>query len=429
MVSQKKKILCLLLSCDLLVARLNATALTVDIARDLEIGSHKHDKQVLCKDSPGPQILKPGTLIYLGKKVTSGGYGIIYEGSFSNRKVIIKRIRPEKGTKGQVGIQTEWDNSRALLDRIAEKMEQDSIQYGQLFATDPIIPAIAQTMDGSLVQKKVLGQDLRKIVFSKQAPYCSCYPDRLRDALICAADFFRGLAILHHLGFVHCDIKPGNVMIDDERCLCHIIDLGGMKKFGEKIRIHSNNGAPEFIEQTCAIKNYKAKRKELLDEQTQIASKIEAANEPIEGLQERNKAIEAELLEIATAIRLAQKKRDTVARPTYDIYSSVPILLAILFGKIGYQLANYLYFPQEKDSVLFHYLNTARQPGFNGEEYFMGRCFELNQVMQKKSGQTYPETVIKQLVQLLARMSSLDPNERPSAIDILEALEHMATLL
>jgi serine/threonine protein kinase len=424
---KKRKILCLLLSCDLLVARLNAAALTIDSTLDFEIFGHKCDKQALYKDSIGPQKLEKGTLIYFGKKLISGGYGTIYEGSLGHRNFIIKQIRPEKGTKGRLGIQIEWDNSKDFLDRVAEKMEQDPIQYGKLLETDPIIPAIAQTTDGSLIQKKVLGQDLRKAVFSKRAPYCLGFPDQLPWAVTCAADFFRGLALLHHLGFVHCDIKPGNVMIDDERYICHIIDLGGMKKFGKKIHIHSSNGAPEFIEQTCAIKDHKAQQKELLTEQTQIASKIEAASdsETSERLQERSRVIETQLLEIAAAIESAKKKRDAVARPAYDIYSSVPILLAILFGKTGYQLANYLYFLQEKGSVSFQYLRNARQSDFNGEEYFMNHCFELNQAMQEKTGQTYPESMVRQLAQLLARMSSLDFNERPSAIEILEVLEHM----
>lgn len=421
------KILCFLLSCDLFVARLNATALTVDTILDFKIHGHKCDKQASYKDSTGPQKLEGGTIIYLGKKLTSGGYGTIYEGSLGHRNFIIKQIRPEKGTKSRRGIQIEWGNSRDFLGRIAEKMKQDPIQYGKLLETDPIIPAIAQTTDGSLIQKKVSGRDLRKIVFSEQTPYRSGFPDQLPGAVTCAADFFRGLALLHHLGFVHCDIKPGNIMIDDEHYLCHIIDLGGMKKIGKKIHIHSTNGAPEFIEQTYAIKDYEAQQKELLTEQTQIASKIEAASdsETSEQLQERNRAIETQLLEIAAAIESAKKKRDTVARPAYDIYSSVPILLAILFGKTGYQLAHHLYFLQEKDSVPFQYLQIAKRPDFDGEEYFMNRCFELNQTMQEKTGQTYPESMIRQLAQLLARMSSLDPNERPSAIEIIETLEHM----
>jgi serine/threonine protein kinase len=425
---KRRKILCLLLSCDLLVARLNATALTVNRALDFEIDGYKRSKQALYKDSAGPQKLEKGTLIYLGKKLTSGGYGTIYEGSLGHRNFIIKQIRPEKGIKGRLGIQIEWDNSKDFLDRIAKKIKQDPDLYSQLLETDPIIPAIAQTMDGSLIQEKVLGQDLRKIVFSKQAPYRFGYPDQLPEAVACAADFFRGLALLHHLGFVHCDIKPGNVMIDDEHYLCHIIDLGGMKKFGEKIRIHSSNGAPEFIEQTCAIKDYRAQQQKLLDKQTKIASKIEAASdsETIERLQERSRVIETQLLEIAAAIKLAKKKRDTIARPAYDIYSSAPILLAILFGEPGYQLAHYLYFHQEKDSVAFQYLQMAQRLDFSGGEYFRDRCLELNQAMRKKTGQTYPESMIQQLALLLARMSSLDPNERPSAIEILEVLECMS---
>jgi serine/threonine protein kinase len=450
-----KKTLCFLLSCDLFIARLNATDLTVDAILCFETNGRKRDNQVLLENPFSPQGLKKGSIIRLGEKLTSGGYGTIHEGSLiclgekltsggcgtiheeapGGRDLIVKLIRPEKGIKGRYGIQMEWDNSKALQGKIAEKVGQDPIRYRELLETDPIIPAIARTVDGSLIQKKISGQDLRKTVSSKRAPYRFGYPDQLPEALIRAANFFRGLALLHHLEFVHCDIKPGNIMIDGKYYLCHIIDLGGMKRFGEKIHIHSSNGAPEFIEPTCAIKDYKAQQKKLLDEQAQIADQMGAApdSETGERLQERSGAIETQLSEIAAAIEWAQRKRDAVARPAYDIYSSAPILLVILFGKIGYRVANYLYFRQEKDSsfpekdfVPFRYLQIARRPDFNGEEYFRDRCFELNQAMQKKTGQTYPESMMQGLARLLSRMSSLNPNERPSAIEILQTLESMA---
>lgn len=427
----KKKVLCFLLSCDLLVSRLNATSLTIADTLDFEIGNHKHDKQALRKGSFGPQKLEKGALIYLGKKLTTGGYGTIYEGFIGYRNVIIKQIRPEKGAKGRLGIQEELNNSRALTDVIAEKLTQNPTQYNELLEMDPIIPAIAQTTNGSLVQKRIRGWNLHEIVSLKQTPYRFGFPDYLSGAIERAANFFRGLALLHHFGFVHCDIKPRNIMIDYEYCLCHIIDLGAMKRFGKKIQIHSNNGAPEFIEQTCAIKDYEVKRKELLTERAQIANKIEMASdsETIKQLKERNGIIETQLSEIATAIAAAKKMRDPIARPAYDIYSSVPILWIILFGKAGRQLANDLYFRQAKDPIQFQYLHIARQPGFNAEEYFTNHCSELNQAMREKTGKAYPELVIKQLARLLARMSSLNLDERPSAIEILETLEFMGIFL
>ncbi|MDR1907049.1 MAG: hypothetical protein LBQ03_02435 [Puniceicoccales bacterium] len=424
---QKKEEIILLLSCDLLVARLNATTLTVNTALDLEIGGNKYSKQALHGDSLSPQKLEKGAFVYLGKKLTTGGYGTIYEGFLGHRNFIIKQVRPEKGVKGQRGIQKELDNSKAFLDIITEKLGQDPIQYGKLLETDPIIPVIAQTTNGSLIQKRVSGQDLHKTVSRKRPPYRFGYPDHLQEAIERAMDFFRGLALLHHLGFVHCDIKPANVMIDDEHHLCHIIDLGGMKKFGERIQIHSNNGAPEFIEQTCTIKDYKAKWEKLIEERNEITKKVQQLSDEktIEPLKDREKIIQEQLKTIATAIKSAKKICDATARPAYDIYSSAPILLTILFGKIGRQFAHYLYFLQKKDPVKFPYLQSARQPSFNADQYFSDYCFALNQMMQEKTGQAYSEFILHRLAQLLARMSSLDPHERPSAIEILETLGDM----
>jgi serine/threonine protein kinase len=389
-----------------------------------------HDEEIPTYASQFTQKLSseffPEIPITIGKKLAQGGYGTIYESYSGEKSFIVKEVREDKGDKGERSIKNELKNSQNFWELASEKFLPNP-HYAQLLAMDLVIPVIGSTINGSLVQRRVVGENLFKIVSRKQAPYRRGYPDDLQTAILCAWSFFAGLSILHYLGFVHCDIKPGNVMIDSLKFLCHIIDLGAMKKIGKTIQIHSNNGAPEFIEQTCVIKDDNLEKKKLQDERKVIAEKLRQSRdmEAIKRLEKREKEIDARLKAIEGEIQLAKSKRDAVAKPSYDIYSSAPIFLAILFGKSGYQFGRYLYFRQEKDAVQFHYLELARRPKFNAYQYFLGKLSELNGMMRCATGQNYSRPMLECFAGILARISSLDHRERPHATEIAKELRNI----
>jgi serine/threonine protein kinase len=89
-------------------------------------------------------------------------------------------------------------------------------------------------------------------------------------------------------------------------------------------------------------------------------------------------------------------------------------------------LAHYLYFSDAKDPNNFRYLKIARRQKFDGYPFFLNAFTELNEMMSDKTNQKYPKPILEQLASLQARMSSLDPDERPSAIEILEQLQDIA---
>jgi serine/threonine-protein kinase len=68
-------------------------------------------------------------------------------------------------------------------------------------------------------------------------------PKTLKQALECFVQATRGLGAVHYQRYVHCDIKPGNIMMT--RAGIKIIDFGQAAKIGtEKERVQ---GTPDFI--------------------------------------------------------------------------------------------------------------------------------------------------------------------------------------
>ncbi|MBY0313336.1 MAG: serine/threonine protein kinase [Phycisphaerales bacterium] len=69
-------------------------------------------------------------------------------------------------------------------------------------------------------------------------------PERFEDALYIFEQVAEGLAAMHEKGFVHADMKPNNVIVDDKQ-QAKIIDLGQSCKIGTvKQRIQ---GTPDYI--------------------------------------------------------------------------------------------------------------------------------------------------------------------------------------
>jgi serine/threonine protein kinase len=431
---REKKLSCFFISFFALALWVSAmaTEFTIDASFSLldKIGNDKKKRQFVI-DFLGSKTLKKGTIIRKGKELAKGGYGIIYEGFCDDLNLIIKVVRSQEKLKG---IQKELENSNAFINALAQKLSQDNLNYGYLLgAAAIIVPIIGVTADGSLIEEKIDGSNLEKITKNSIAPYDAPggYPRDLQGAMERAACFFLGLVTLHDLGFVHCDIKQGNVMILNDALSgypCRIIDLGGLKKFGESIGIHSSNGAPEYIEQTCMIFTSKAEQKEIREKLVKIKSQIHETLDPkeIERIKGQKHALEEQLKAIEDRIKLAQSTRCSGAYPCYDIYSSADILLSLMFGKRGLLLAKYKYLSTTKNPQDFKYLQMARDSNFKGEEYFRKKLFELNELMQKETAQAYPAEVLERLIKLQAKISAFHSHERPTAKEILEELQDMA---
>ncbi|MDR2806805.1 MAG: protein kinase [Puniceicoccales bacterium] len=455
--SNREKTLCFFIALGLLTASVNAQNLILNSSFSF-IERVNLQKQRNFKNYFPTQELLEGIPIRKGRKLAQGGYGIIYEGFYKDHKestLIIKQGREDKGKRG---IDKELKNSNALIDAVAQRINGEKLD-AQLLGINRVVIVIGKTEDGSLIQERVLGKDLKRTVLTPVAPYYSpdgC-PNNLQSAILRAITFFSGLAALHSLDFVHCDIKPGNVVIDTEGN-CRIIDLGALKKINDAIEVHSSNGGPEYIEQTCIIKDLKLKQTKLQKKCAQIDSQQYVSDKE----RQYRKSLQKKLDSIAEDIDLARSQRCTEAQTSYDIYSSAAILLPILFGELGFRTADDLYFRNARNvrntqnvqnaqnvqnvrnirnvrntqsirnarnakaAQKFQYLNDARTPNFDGKRYFLEKFSKLNQSMKERSHQSYPEPVLSQLSELQAQISSLDPKKRPSAAEIVAELSRIS---
>ncbi|MDR1907050.1 MAG: hypothetical protein LBQ03_02440 [Puniceicoccales bacterium] len=414
-------------------------------------------KQQFAIDFLGASEINKGTKITKGEKLGEGGFGIVYAGDADGQNLIVKQeLEKEPNTPINAEFIAEFTNADALLNSLIAKLKEKDPKYATLLGMGAIIPAIGMTKDGSLVQKRVSGLDLKKITLDCNSenrtifhpPYdLSGYPNNCQEAIGRAISFYYGLQTIHGLDRVHCDIKPANVMVANDAFANYpslIIDLGAMTEIGEEINMYSDNGAPEVIEKMRLISKNSSEIKKLEDDYDELLREYNLLYpkpkwyEKVWGLIRRKKPNSAnfetqqkcrnklhELLEQKNALRA---KTQTMmfelppADPSYDIYSSASVLPPILFGAAGYRWANSLYFPDE-ESDPSQYVQDAQNPDFNAEKYFMESFSKLNRVMQKVTGQSYPQPILKRFADLQARISDPNPRKRPSAADVIQVLQ------
>ncbi|MDR2806806.1 MAG: hypothetical protein LBB11_01450, partial [Puniceicoccales bacterium] len=347
------------------------------------------DRQRFARDFLGEQNLKPGMAIEKGRELGRGYFGIVYA-SKDEHQIVKQGIGPQ----GSQNMQDELKNSNALVANAAQKLGQDRVEYGLLSGLGVIVTVIGKAKDGSLIQEKIQGKDLKAVVLASehQAPYDYLgYPDNLQKAIARAASLFAGFIALHTLGMIHGDIKPDNIMLLYDAFAdypCRIIDLGIMTKIGDKIERYCSNGAPEYVELQRTIAKNESKIENLTegyDALQTLLTQIPAQN--LEELKDVKDTLE-EFSKQITELRDSNKEQSTkfpTAQTSYDIYSSGSVLPVILFGRIGWELVESLYFP-DTESAVSQYVIDARATKFNAFRYFLTKFLVLNEKMQKETG-------------------------------------------
>lgn len=71
---------------------------------------------------------------------------------------------------------------------------------------------------------------------------------RLNDRLACSVfrQLVNSLAYLHSQGFAHCDVKPSNIMFDENMSL-KLIDFGVSQRVRPNHMFHAEVGSPSFM--------------------------------------------------------------------------------------------------------------------------------------------------------------------------------------
>lgn len=223
------------------------------------------------------------------------------------------------------------------------------------------------------------------------------FPRNPQQAIRALCSLLHALITLHELGYAHCDIKEGNVILTKSGIL-KLIDLGALARIGTKITTYSANGAPEFL----------------------YADKLQ--------------------------IPMIQE-----ASPAYDMYCLAGVILSSLFGLQGLNASHFYFFPvpgcgsvpQDILNAPAHIHGMIENPEIRvtnsaaRTEFFSEIIDTLNNAMGRQvpdpqnPSQTitvgnYPPYVLKIIKKILIGITELDPNQRPSAIEVLELLQELA---
>jgi serine/threonine protein kinase len=375
-----------------------------------------------------------------------GQFGIVYDGLANLNDTTLPLAL--KYHNQPEALEDELNNSNALIEAVSQKLKQGNSPYGLLSGMGVIVTASGVTASGVttsgvtsklLIFERIPGKNLQETVSNGKAPYNqSGFPNDPQKALICAASLFMGLAALHSNGFVHFDIKPPNIMQfvdpdDASSYFCRIIDLGAMKKSGEKTWIYPYCIAPEYASQvrTTSAENSKLEKlqQECYDISLQMRNTKNTKNsKKIKKFKQTLKKIEKSC-EQCNSLMSAESCFGKIG-PQYDIYLSAVVFPILLFGNEGLKFASDLYKftnPQEINA----YLKIAQQKDFNAQEYFYEEFAKLNQSMESctksegEKGRCYPQCVLTKLAELQSKMSALNPQNRPSAVDMAEVLQDL----
>ncbi|HWB38166.1 MAG TPA: serine/threonine-protein kinase, partial [Rugosimonospora sp.] len=162
----------------------------------------------------------------LGAEIARGAIGVVVRATdtATGTPVAVKRLRPETAAHPEsvVGFLREAD--------ILARLDHPAIVRLRELLAEP---------DGyALVLDLVDGQDLRRRVRA-QGPLA---PGVAAGIVASVAD---ALAYLHGQGYLHGDIKPGNVVVPDDGTRIRLVDFGVARRVGEVGQ--TTYATPEYV--------------------------------------------------------------------------------------------------------------------------------------------------------------------------------------
>ena len=156
--------------------------------------------------------------------IDRGGAGEVYQALGNNQAVAIKTLLPE-----------------IARNSIVRERFKREVQAGKLLDHPNIIRVLdSGESNGTayLVMDYIEGQSLKDIINKKPMP--------INEAICIFTDIAKALAYAHERGMIHRDVKPGNIMIDNQGHAT-LIDFG-LVKFADDIQELSGKNAIGTIE-------------------------------------------------------------------------------------------------------------------------------------------------------------------------------------
>jgi serine/threonine protein kinase len=343
----------------------------------------------------GIRLLKSERIVMLENGfLGQGQYGKVYGGLYGKQPVVLKQAQEGK----ELFLEKEYENSKNFLLAVTEAYRMGVIPPILQPNIRFLVCSFGKTTDGRLVQKRINGRNAYEALKAREAPYTDGYPDDFRKAILRASNLFRVLSVLHRLGFIFGDIRPGNIVIENnpaKNYLCYFVDFGMLQKIGTHLPFCIFGQPVE-----CLPQEYRAAHPIVLawqEQEEQVISALQdiqsqlqscpcaSTDEDREQLTQKKQQLEArqsELQQELTNLYNHLPSGYPPAHPSFDIHQSVLVLKAILFGKSGSKIL--------EDPIRF------------------------------------PSHILAQLQILFHRMLDHDPAKRPSAEEIAQTLQDIS---
>jgi serine/threonine protein kinase len=312
---------------------------------------------------------------------------------------------------------TELARSEELRKAVAQQVANPETDFARFQGFGSVVTVLGTCPDGSIIQERIQGRNLFESLRDpmEDSPYGAPggFPQDLQGAKQRALGFASEMMSLHAAGKVHCDMKPHNLMLDQEGHL-HVIDLGGLKNSGDVIGAHSLNGGPEFT----------AKAKQLNMIGAEMKSLKEEYNAPSGVSSERKIALENRWNHLKIQHeRLWRQLGSFKVDPSYDIFAEGSVLPGLWFGREGLAMSGQFW------DGSTDYLAKTRDMGYEERTaYFKEQFVNLNERMGAATGQQYSSEDMDKMSSLMTWMMDPEPSHRPTSEQVFTQLSDLSNI-